>query len=153
MVHPQITILSCQNKVRNKLCWPYYISNYINTTLGISSPYRSMCSLKALVLYKGIYVIVQYSDIKVPLSAVSVSFPRTSPSGVLRGIGVPLHSTATLLVSFLGVCVIIGSFSSGGGSTHLSWLLLSSGLSLAARDQWLWTLPLLYGQAKQPFLH
>lgn len=62
-----------------------------------------MYSFKALdtvSLY--IHVTVQYNDIKVPLSAISVSFPRTSSSGVLRGIGLPLLSTATLLVSYFG---------------------------------------------------
>ena len=49
-----------------------------------------------------IYVVVQRSGINVALSAESVSSPTTSPSGVLRGIGVPLHSTATLLVSLFG---------------------------------------------------
>lgn len=110
----------------------------------------ALCSLKAPPLYD-LYVTVQYNDIKVSLSAAPVSFSQDIS---LRSIERYRSSTATLLVSFFGVglCVIIGSFSSGGGSAHLSWLLLSPGLSLAARDQWLWTLPLLYGQAKQPFL-
>lgn len=47
-----------------------------------------------------IYVTAQYNDIKFSLLVVSVSFSRTSPSGLLRGIGAPLLSTATLLVSF-----------------------------------------------------
>lgn len=88
-------------------------------------------------------VTVQFKDIKIFLS-VPVSFPVT-PSRVLRDIRGPLLSICNLdNFFFWGVSVIIAIFSSGAGSAHLSWLLLSSGVSLAARDQWLWTLPLLH---------
>lgn len=110
---------------------------------------ESMCLFKPLDTHiRFYYVTVQYNDIK---ASLSVFFLRTSPFRVLKGI--LLLSTVTLLASFWGFWVIIGSSSSGRGSAHLSWLLLSSGLSLAARDQWLWTLPLLYGQAKESFPH
>lgn len=64
-----------------------------------------------------------------------------SPSRLLRGAWSFAAPCCDLAGFFLGICVIIGSFSSGRGSAHLSWLLLSSALSLAARDQWLWTHP------------
>lgn len=68
--------------------------------------------MKGAGYYITVFVIVQYNDIKLRLSAVSVSFRRRSPSRVLRGVW-----------SFTALCCDLASFFFGDLCDYRQFLI------------------------------